>query len=157
MEDDDVEVWDDEDEYIDLDDLADYEETFEDVDFEDEEMYGTSTLEDPQNNDEKDSVVFLEDDFNNDLNVEAFTKEGEALPYKMVKEDVDKDANIEQSLLYLETLYDSGYSVTDLISIIKYVLLRLNDTVDTTRKDDVILTNVLKSLAEAQLWLDKWL
>ena len=75
----------------------------------------------------------------------------------MVKEDVDKDANIEQSLLYLETLYDSGYSVTDLISIIKYVLLRLNDTVDTTRKDDVILTNVLKSLAEAQLWLDKWL
>ena len=157
VEDDDVEVWDDEDEYIDLDDLADYEETFEDVDFEDEEMYGTSTLEDPQNNDEKDSVVFLEDDFNNDLNVEAFTKEGEALPYKMVKEDVDKDANIEQSLLYLETLYDSGYSVTDLISIIKYVLLRLNDTVDTTRKDDVILTNVLKSLAEAQLWLDKWL
>ena len=171
-EDDDVEVWDDEfededietiveDGYIDLDDLADYEETFEDVyfedDFEDEEMYGTSTLEDPQNNDEKDSVVFLEDDFNNDLNVEAFTKEGEALPYKMVKEDVDKDANIEQSLLYLETLYDSGYSVTDLISIIKYVLLRLNDTVDTTRKDDVILTNVLKSLAEAQLWLDKWL
>ena len=75
----------------------------------------------------------------------------------MVKEDVDKDANIEQSLLYLETLYDSGYSVTDLISIIKYVLLRLNDTVDTTRTDDVILTNVLKSLAEAQLWLDKWL